>query len=330
MPNTWRGIKEASGSSGCLIFHTKRRLKKTCCSGQIYMQRPCQQVFNMILRIKTYFQMWKNFTVCKKVSLTHERSATIFMDMKNTIINRKFVYTYNNVTAILVAVNIAVFCLTYFLFPRLTYTLALVPSSVYYGHSYWQFVTYMFTHGSISHLLFNMLSLYIFGTAVERRVGSKEFLLYYMLTGTLCGEYQCGSPGSFRCNLCSSHAVFRALPPCRHICFRYNPGTGAAAHNTVFRYRTVLRAAVLWRDCPHDASFRSSDGASLHSHKNEAEPVERMEKVRQGNADGFFQGAEKSWSACFHPAMRSFLNEVTENHRISTWTSLHFTEHLVL
>ena len=45
----------------------------------------------------------------------------------------------------------------------------------------------MFTHGSVSHLLFNMLSLYIFGTAVERRVGSKEFLLYYMLTGTLCG-----------------------------------------------------------------------------------------------------------------------------------------------
>lgn len=114
-------------------------------------------------------------------------STVIFRFMKNTIINRKFVYTYNNVTAILVALNIAVFCITYFLFPRLTYTLALVPSSVYYGHSYWQFVTYMFTHGSISHLLFNMLSLYIFGTAVERRVGSKEFLLYYMLTGTLCG-----------------------------------------------------------------------------------------------------------------------------------------------
>ena len=119
--------------------------------------------------------------------MTAHVSTVIFRFMKNTIINRKFVYTYNNVTAILVAVNIAVFCLTYFLFPRLTYTLALVPSSVYYGHSYWQFVTYMFTHGSVSHLLFNMLSLYIFGTAVERRVGSKEFLLYYMLTGTLCG-----------------------------------------------------------------------------------------------------------------------------------------------
>lgn len=187
MPSTWGIIKEASGSSGCLIFHTKRRLKKTCCSVQIYMQRPCQQVFSMILRIKTCFQVWKNFTVWKIVFLTAHVSTVIFRFMKNTIINRKFVYTYNNVTAILVAVNIAVFCLTYFLFPRLTYTLALVPSSVYYGHSYWQFVTYMFTHGSISHLLFNMLSLYIFGTAVERRVGSKEFLLYYMLTGTLCG-----------------------------------------------------------------------------------------------------------------------------------------------
>ena len=32
-----------------------------------------------------------------------------------------------------------------------------------------------------------MLSLYIFGTAVERRIGSREFTLYYLLCGTLCG-----------------------------------------------------------------------------------------------------------------------------------------------
>lgn len=109
------------------------------------------------------------------------------MDMKNTFFNKKFAYTYNNITAMLIAANIAVFCLTYFLFPRLTYTLAMIPGSIYYNHSYWQFVTYMFTHASVSHLLFNMLSLYIFATAVERRVGSREFLLYYFLTGTLSG-----------------------------------------------------------------------------------------------------------------------------------------------
>lgn len=108
-----------------------------------------------------------------------------FTDMRNTIINRRFSYAYWNVTAIFIAINILVFCLTYFLFPRLTYTLAMVPSSVLYGHAYWQFLTYMFTHGSVSHLAFNMLSLYIFGTAVERRVGSREFILYYLLTGVM-------------------------------------------------------------------------------------------------------------------------------------------------
>jgi membrane associated rhomboid family serine protease len=45
----------------------------------------------------------------------------------------------------------------------------------------------MFAHGGISHLLFNMLALFIFGPQVERRIGSIEFLLYYLLTGTLAG-----------------------------------------------------------------------------------------------------------------------------------------------
>jgi membrane associated rhomboid family serine protease len=47
----------------------------------------------------------------------------------------------------------------------------------------------MFVHGGISHLLFNMLALFIFGTQVERRIGSKEFLLYYMSTGILAGIF---------------------------------------------------------------------------------------------------------------------------------------------
>ena len=110
-----------------------------------------------------------------------------FLSMKNNILNRRFRYTYSNVAIILIVINFIVFCLTEFLFPRLVYTLALVPSSVLYNHTYWQFVTYMFTHANVSHILFNMLALYIFGTACERRVGSKEFLLFYMLTGVLSG-----------------------------------------------------------------------------------------------------------------------------------------------
>ena len=79
------------------------------------------------------------------------------------------------------------FCLTGFLFPSLKYIFSLVPSYILYRHYYWQFLTYMFTHATVSHFIFNMLSLYIFGAAVERRIGSREFLLYYLLTGVLSG-----------------------------------------------------------------------------------------------------------------------------------------------
>lgn len=107
--------------------------------------------------------------------------------MRNTILNRKFPYSYWNVTSIFIAINFIMFCLTGFLFPSLKYIFSLVPSYILYRHYYWQFLTYMFTHATVSHFIFNMLSLYIFGTAVERRVGSREFLLYYLLTGVLSG-----------------------------------------------------------------------------------------------------------------------------------------------
>jgi membrane associated rhomboid family serine protease len=47
----------------------------------------------------------------------------------------------------------------------------------------WTFVTYMFVHGGLLHLLSNMLMLYVFGTAVESRMGSRHFLLYYLFCG---------------------------------------------------------------------------------------------------------------------------------------------------
>jgi len=53
----------------------------------------------------------------------------------------------------------------------------------------WTFVSYMFMHGSFQHIFFNMLGLFIFGLHVERQMGSKEFLLYYFVTGTLAGVF---------------------------------------------------------------------------------------------------------------------------------------------
>jgi membrane associated rhomboid family serine protease len=49
----------------------------------------------------------------------------------------------------------------------------------------------MFVHdpNSMGHIFFNMLALFIFGSQVERQMGSREFLLYYLLTGILAGVF---------------------------------------------------------------------------------------------------------------------------------------------
>ena len=55
------------------------------------------------------------------------------------------------------------------------------PSSPFFR--WWQPVTHMFMHGGFGHLFFNMFTLYMFGSVLERVWGPKKYLLYYMVTG---------------------------------------------------------------------------------------------------------------------------------------------------
>jgi len=55
------------------------------------------------------------------------------------------------------------------------------PTSRYFH--WWQVVTHMFMHGGFWHIFFNMYTLLIFGTVVERIIGQKEFLLFYFICG---------------------------------------------------------------------------------------------------------------------------------------------------
>jgi membrane associated rhomboid family serine protease len=106
----------------------------------------------------------------------------------NTL-RRPFRYSNNNISFYLIGINILVYLGQVVLGRNVIYYyLAMIPSMVVRGWV-WTFVTYMFVHGGISHILFNMLALFIFGTQVERRMGSKEFLLFYLLTGTLAGFF---------------------------------------------------------------------------------------------------------------------------------------------
>jgi membrane associated rhomboid family serine protease len=47
----------------------------------------------------------------------------------------------------------------------------------------WSVLTYMFLHGGITHILFNMLSLYFFGSRLEERLGGARFLRLYFISG---------------------------------------------------------------------------------------------------------------------------------------------------
>lgn len=47
----------------------------------------------------------------------------------------------------------------------------------------WTFITYMFIHGGVLHLAFNMLMLFFFGPAVEDRMGASAFAWYYLICG---------------------------------------------------------------------------------------------------------------------------------------------------
>ena len=50
-------------------------------------------------------------------------------------------------------------------------------------HRPWTFVTYMFVHAGLLHLLGNMLMLFVFGAPVEHRLGGRAFILYYLYCG---------------------------------------------------------------------------------------------------------------------------------------------------
>lgn len=47
----------------------------------------------------------------------------------------------------------------------------------------WQILTHMFMHGGLTHILFNMFALWMFGTAVEQVFGAKKFIAFYLISG---------------------------------------------------------------------------------------------------------------------------------------------------
>lgn len=86
-----------------------------------------------------------------------------------------------SLTFYIIVINV-VFFVIQVAFPPFTDTLVLLPSLAISGH-YYQFISYMFLHGSLMHIALNMFVLAIFGFPLEQTIGRKRFVTVYLISG---------------------------------------------------------------------------------------------------------------------------------------------------
>jgi membrane associated rhomboid family serine protease len=91
---------------------------------------------------------------------------------------------WTEVVRFLILSNVTIFAVQYLfhLEPLLAFNFGLVPKLFFAGRV-WQVFTYMFLHAGFTHILFNMIALWMFGSVLERTWGPKRFIQYYLITG---------------------------------------------------------------------------------------------------------------------------------------------------
>lgn len=93
-----------------------------------------------------------------------------------------FISQIPTVTKNLVAINILIFIATLINENFMVANFAMFyPASPFFKP--WQILTHMFMHGGFWHIFFNMYSLLMFGSILERSLGPKKFLIFYFVTG---------------------------------------------------------------------------------------------------------------------------------------------------
>ncbi|MBN2466842.1 MAG: rhomboid family intramembrane serine protease [Deltaproteobacteria bacterium] len=113
--------------------------------------------------------------------------------------------------------SILIACGTTFLVQRLAAPdmlaiFGLIPLYVWKKFFIWQLATYIFLHGDIWHLIFNMVALFMFGCELERVWGSRFFWKYFFVTGIGAGICTvCFTPATFVPTIGASGAVFGVL-----------------------------------------------------------------------------------------------------------------------
>ena len=66
---------------------------------------------------------------------------------------------------------------------------AIKPSNIFEGKYIWTFLTSMFMHGGFFHLFVNVFSLFFLGTFLQRILGQKRYLWFYLISGLFAGIF---------------------------------------------------------------------------------------------------------------------------------------------
>lgn len=73
------------------------------------------------------------------------------------------------------------------IYPKLEIIFGLMPYAVLHNGWAWQLLTFHFLHGGLWHIFLNLFALWMFGTEIERVLGTKKFVIYMVITGVGAG-----------------------------------------------------------------------------------------------------------------------------------------------
>jgi len=112
---------------------------------------------------------------------------------KNVYFNKSNIFRTISLTNWIIILNILIYILVsvliYFIGEqKVLYWFALSPNVLFSG-AIWQLFTSFFTHIWFPHLLFNMISLFFIGNFVEKIIGRKRFLRFYLVAGVFAGLF---------------------------------------------------------------------------------------------------------------------------------------------
>ena len=154
------------------------------------------------------------------------------------ILRKPFRYSFFNATIAIIIVNVAVhFLIGTFHLNRNFFGLSVI--GFVYKHQFWQLVTYMFVHGDISHLFFNMLALLVFGISLERTLGSREFLLMYFSIGIFSGLFSLAAYYAF-----GKFLMANGIQPYPFVISLI--GASGAIYGLLFAYAVVFPRSIMY------------------------------------------------------------------------------------